>query len=226
MMFEPNIVNIATICTILSTGITIFSYIRSTKNFYRIISIIFTLCLIVISIILYSNSKSNLKKETENAVTEFEYLSIDKNVYLSYSDSLDKDSSDIEFLKKYQIVSGMYSNIDKSKELELLIDLSLQKSKYFWAIKYADEIYSNITEAENLKKVINQALQDKNNYKYAIIAASEIFSSTEQEEQLKIIIDSCLVYKKYDEAYIAAELIFSSISGDKYKSIILREMNL
>jgi len=221
---ELNIVNIATICSIISTVITIFSYIKSTRTFYRLILILITLSLISISLILYSESKWNEKKE-KNIISKLNYQPLDKDLFLSYGDSLNRDSTDLEFLRKNEVVSGIYSTSDKATELNLLIDYSLLKSKYFWAIKYADEIYSTADETKNYEKIIKSALQDKSNFKYAIIAANEIYSTSNQETQLRIIIDSCLFHKKFEEAYIAAELIYSTATRDEYKSKILRKMN-
>lgn len=224
---ELNLISIATICTIVSTVITIFSYIKSTKTFYRLILILITVGLFIISIILCARTKSYEIKELDEGIKsiELKYEPLNTDDYISYIDSLIRDSSDFEFQKRYEIAKRMYSNNDKADELMLLIDYALNKSKYFWAIKYATEIYSNNTQTKGLKKIIKFTLSSPSSYKYSIIAASEIYGTNDQEEQLIIIIDSCLIYEKFDDAYIAADLIYSNIERDEIKSKILRKMN-
>lgn len=225
---EFNLVNVATICSIISTILTVFSYLKDTSTFYRLILILITCCLVTISILLYFKSnpfEETIAQKKETNLTSLNFPSLDKNTFLEFNDSLNRDSTDIDFFKRFKVAEGITNDYNKSDELALLVNLALRKSKYFWAIKYATKIPNDYNETENLEKIVKAILFGKTNLKYCIIAASKIPNTYAKDYQLKMIIDSCLYHKKYDEAFIASGLINSQYTRDAYKSKILNKMN-
>lgn len=222
-MIEFNLLNITAICTFVSTTITILSYVKNAKFFYRLISILITICFFFLALKLYSNrvGKSIKVDKVENSI---EYESLNRKSFLSYRDSLNQDSTDVEYLKKYEVVNSISITAVMMEELKQLVSYSLTNRKYFWAIMFADRISYSSDRNHELIKIIDYTLTNHQNYKFSIIAASEINISSTRSDKLETIVDSCLNYNMFDEAYLAAELISTTSISDRCKRKILNSM--